>query len=397
MMNIDVRQPLSRERLARLYSGNAEEADRDMRFNAPQGYGYVQEQARNMGISDPATYFGHQQLAQQMASTPSGGLMEARRISGNHSPDSLPGQLAARDSMWNGVMEAEQKQATQLASLQTSQRMSMPLPSGTTPMIPGSPMADQERFDKGYSRDQWAIQQRLGPQLSRMLSLGGQQDTGQQFKKNIAFNRGVAPSDLARNKNFQGMLQQHPTQANEAFQAVTGQDYLKYTAGQEATRGARGKEMTSYFNKGMQEGLFKWDKGKILQRERVVDPNTGKLGLGANYGQLDDYGQGLVGEFGMDSIISEGMQRLMADEAARKARDGAAAGTRSNGITRRATPRIQPLVPEVFSTAKFAALQKTNPEVANTLWRNLMQDRRIPPVRERSIWAEQTDNTNFPF
>lgn len=268
--------------LAQFYGDNPAEADSQLFLNNSQGHGYIQEQARNLGIGDPVRYFSELQIQKQLAATPSGAQMEAARQMGQYSPQSLPGQLAARDRMWNAVGAGEQAQTAKFASLQNANiERSYPLPvPGVTPTL--SPVMQRDAASQGFSDPAaYLLNQRLGANRSGVVPF------------NQISSNGVDPHKLYDEPTFQSAMKSKPDRAAQVFNALTGLPLDEFHKSKLAAAVSETKSGTSDLHEALKEGRAKIVGDKILWRKLVPDPMTGKMGLGADFEEGDPYQKGL--------------------------------------------------------------------------------------------------------
>lgn len=392
-MRFNVDQPTTARALAALYAGNPhmspDEVESNMFLNSSQGPSYIHKQASQLGLgSDPAAFFRSALLQKQLANTPSGGQMEFARLQGKLNPHSWAAQEMSRNASLDNLIANETATAQKLASLQQANRLEQyPMPAaGVTPVL--SPVMQADMAHQGLTDPRaYLARQRMGGLATP--SVAG----GEMLSKSVApftsLPSGYTAANLYDSGTFRNAVQQHPNKAALVFEAVTGGGLGAFQDERKKTRDSRFKQAQSHFSEGFQSGLFKFDKDKILQRERVVDQMTGKLGLGANYGPLGDYEQALMGEFGSDGFVSDEFRRLQAEEARRaalKTIDIQATASRIPQTTNAAG------VPSVFTTPAFARLQQTNPQLAEKMWRNFM-----PPTIPRSPLARQLEASGVPF
>lgn len=269
-MLFNANQPTTIERLAQLYAGNPnktpDEVNSDLFLNSSQGYGYVQDQGRKLGIGDPAQYFKSALLKRQIATTPSGALDEANRLNGAFSPDSLPGQLAAREGLWNNVMGTDKMRAQELASLQMQQREKQnPLPEPGTPYMLS--LAKQEDMRQRGITDpmEYILGQRLGVNRAGVGSLRG------------IGTRGVNPTALYDTPTFQNAINQNPERAGDIFRALTGTDLAVASKGILKGRGDEDTANTAALRHALENRLARvTENGTVEWAETQFDPTTGK-------------------------------------------------------------------------------------------------------------------------
>lgn len=197
MLNINTQQPLNMSTLARLYTSGSAEGD-------SQVQSYLSAQGQRLGIGDPTNYFAQQHQDQYNAAA----AAQQRQLEAVRNAPSDPAQLAA---------------------LQLQQRLAAnSLPQAGVATAPGTYLDDQERYKQGFSRDQWAIQKRLGPELSNQLSRGSSQEMLPTGTRPEAFNRSVTADDLLHDEKFNGLMRRRPDLAHQAFEAITGMKHDAY-------------------------------------------------------------------------------------------------------------------------------------------------------------------------
>jgi hypothetical protein len=234
-MNFNVNQPATLGQLAAIYNSPTQspsDIDSQMFLANSQGQQWLQQQGRNLGIGDPAAYFQQQQLARQMAQTPSGAQMNAQQQAGIYSPQSLPGQLAARNSLADQASAQKQQEANQLASLQqanAAQRFPLPmqntaLPGAIPTMYPGgqpqlTPLQQSEAARLGQSPMAYTLNQRLGDNQA----VGNFNPQTLQSSPFVQPNQQgpIDPMKLYADPSFQRVMQQSPDKAASVFQALT--------------------------------------------------------------------------------------------------------------------------------------------------------------------------------
>lgn len=291
-MNFNIKQNMSMGQLAQLYTGNPnvtpDQVNSNMFLNSSEGYGYVQKQAQNLGINDPANYFNQQQTQQQLANTPSGAQMMAARDAGQYSPQSLPGQLAARDAMWDRISNQKVAETQHLASLQnqTTER-AFPLPTpGVTPAL--SPAMQQDMQQQGYSDpNAYVLAQRLGGNRSAV-----------NLPNNLNGNSSIDPEALLNDPTFQPWLKSQPQKAGQIFQSLTGQPLFSQNKDNPGymEQSLQAKVQQRKFEQdSLQKALLSGEAkvqpdGSTLWQQSIPDPmGTGKMILSSNYGQGNAY------------------------------------------------------------------------------------------------------------
>lgn len=287
-MLFDVNRPTTEAALAQLYTGNPnltpQEVDSNLFLSSSQGRDYIHKQAANLGMgNDPAQYFSAQQLARTMATQQNGAQAEFARITGQYAPNSLPGQLARRDTMWQAAMDNDAKQAATLAALQTANRMkAFPLPeAGTEPQL--SPVMEEDMRQRGITNPmEYILGQRLGGMASPSVA------SGMSLSKPVASLAGlqsrVDPEALYNEGTFQNAIGQNPQAASTVFEALTGANLGAYnkaytdSAGRERTRGS------NFLFEALTKGEAGFDEqGNLRWRKRIADPTTGKMALSPEF------------------------------------------------------------------------------------------------------------------
>lgn len=325
--------------LAQYYAGNPNISPADVQTNtalsSPQAADWLMQQGAKLGIGDPSQYFQHAVAANKLAATPSGAQMLAARAAGQYAPSSLPGQLQARNNMWDQVSAKNQADSQNVASLQNQTTLQQ------NPLVPGqaaqlSPLQQQDAESKGQSPSEYVLQNRLGPNTAlpngqSMLSTMGVQP-GQQA---------ALPQDLYQHPAFQRLLQQKPDQAGQVFQALSGASLptfqQSWIASQQKQRGDQIADLT----KGLQEQDIIPDPnnpGKILARQYKSDPVTGAPV------KLNTYGPGTAYQQSLAPLMPE-VNKTMADFATlqqkKSQEDNTAAQLASLQQSRRGAPNTQ--------------------------------------------------------
>lgn len=245
-MNFDVNRPTTTAQLAALYLGNPNQTpaqvDSNLFINSAQSRDYIHQQGKNLGIGDPAAYFGQMQLAQRMASTPNGAQMEAQRLARMPAPDA------------------------NLASLQTANRMkAYPLPAaGMSPNL--SPVMQADMAQQGISNPmEYLMAKRLGPNRNAVASIAGLQGA-------------VNPDALYNQPTFQNAMGQNAGTSANVFQALTGRDLATYDTQYRTSADQERKRGIEFLSKAMQDGHARPMQGGGMEwSERVFDPNTSKM------------------------------------------------------------------------------------------------------------------------
>lgn len=318
-MIFNTRNNMTMGQLAGLYGNDPDNADQNLFTGSSQGYGYVQDQARAMGIDDPRAYFNAQLAQRQLANTPSGAQMEAARQMGQYSPQSLPGQLQARDSMWDAVSAAKQTDANGLASLQQQQNFqNYPLPQpGQQPSL--SPVMMEDMKNQGISDPmQYILSKRLGTNRTAVQGFQGQfQSPRQQVSLPEMQGGQINPDDLLTSPSFQSRMQANPQSASGIFGAVTGQSPAPY-----ATQYAQGKQDEhKYGVDTLRKALSNQDAtidkdGNISWRQVTNDPLTGKPVMTNNYGTGNAYQKAMEKYLPYVESDMGKMKQLAAEKAA---------------------------------------------------------------------------------
>lgn len=361
-MFLNVNRPMTMGALAQLYDGNPNISPEKVDYGMTgQQREYVNRQASNLGIEDPAQFFERRRTSAALAATPSGGEIEAARQLG-----ALPGQVAEsrRMAMWDTVSAAKEAEASNLATLQQrNAARRFPVVPGQAPVL--SPLEQSEAMRLGQTPDQFATSQRLG--VNRSVPGVG----------DLSRSGSAHPDELYRDPRFQAIIQSQPDKAGQIFSALTGHpDLGGYMKGQMAQQRDRVGTGVDYFKKGFQDGMFKIDaQGNVMQRQRVADPLTGKLALGADYGPLDEYSKGLWAEGSVKSGVMGDEQIRLAHYMSRKAAEDAAQNQQAEQSLATTQAGEANGVPPVFQTAGFARVQKKNPALAKQLWEDWQRTR----------------------
>lgn len=361
-MTIDTRNPLSPGMLAALYSGNPREADSQMFLGSAQSHSWVQDQARNMGISDPVAHFAALQNQQQTNSAPLLSTQLAMRAAGQYAPNTLPGQLAARDSMWDQSAAAQQAQQTQLATLQRNRALGNPMPTFDMPSDPNSTLEQS-----GMSPATRAFTQRLGGVSEGRQFIGDNQSA-------------LDPDTLTTNPRFSALLQQSPDKAAQVFAALTGGNLGTHLK----TQVARNVDQDKFGLNTMQE----WAKGgrahfdtasnSWKMRQLVPDPNDPsgqRLVVGGNYEEPDPFQAGILRKYGPQ--VAPGMQEEITRLNHYKATEAAAMAT-GQATGQRVQVGQNQGTPAIFQSPAFARLQKTNPARAQEMWLEFQRQQQAP-------------------
>lgn len=265
-------QPASQSQLDNLFMGDPnltpDQVNSNLFTQNSQGQGWVNQQAQNLGIGDPVAHYNAILLARKMANTQSGAQAEAARQAGAFSPTSLPGQLAARDNMWNQVQGQQDQQTAGLASLQqVNNDRAYPLPTpGSTPTM--SPVMQTAMAQQGITNPtQFLMQQRLGGNQ-------GMVDTKPLANANGAIN----PDDLYNEPTFQAALNHDPNKASQVFSALTGQDFKSYANNYAASKNQERTSGVSFLRKSLEEGTAQLNPdGSMGWRQQVQNPTTGMM------------------------------------------------------------------------------------------------------------------------
>lgn len=323
MMNINVNQPLSPQALGQIYMGNGQSPDQnesDLFMAGSDAYNYVQQQAKNMGIQDPKAYFNNLVTQQKLATTPSGFSMEMARQAGQFSPNSLPGQLAARNAMADQASAAndQQMQQTQLAQ-RAAALQKTPLPTSMNPapdFAPGSFGAQT-----GMNSNQYAMMKRLGGVTA-----------GNQF-----IGSGTAPIDpstLTNDPRFQSLLTTHPDQASQVFSAITGGDLGQHMKQQAADMAAADEQQRNTVTSWIKDQSLRFNPSSngYEMRELVPDiANPGHMTLSQNWTPLNPIQQEWVKKQAPNLMPMTTMdQRMATAAAAAKAKAGTGSTSSAN-------------------------------------------------------------------
>lgn len=258
-MNFDVNRPTTTAQLAALYLGNPNQTpaqvDSNLFINSAQSRDYIHQQGKNLGIGDPAVYFGQMALAQRMASTPNGAQMEAARLARIPPPDA------------------------NLASLQTANRLkAYPLPAaGMNPRL--SPVMQADMAQQGISNPmEYLMAQRLGPNRGAVASLAGLQGP-------------VDPDALYNEGTFQNAIGQNAGTSADVFTALTGRDLGTYDAQYRASADLERKRGSEFLYKalGNRDAQIAPD-GSVQWNQMIPDPaGTGKMIASGNYAPGDAF------------------------------------------------------------------------------------------------------------
>lgn len=270
-MNISPRSSMTVGQLAQLYNGNPNvdpsEVDSNIFLGSSQGAEYLRQQGNNLGIGDPATYFQQARDAQRAAQTPSGGTMEAMRLAGQFSPQSLPGQLAAHQAMIRGI-EQQQQQQSQVTGLQYQNTLNQQYPLPTPGIAPTLSPVMQAAMQQQGIKDPTAflMQQRLG------------NNRGSVIPFSLVSGNQVKPEDLYHEPTFQANMQANPAKASQVFSALTGGDlgqfHKNYLQAQTQEQTFRDSEL----RKALAEGSATTDEqGNVQWSQKVFDPVQNKM------------------------------------------------------------------------------------------------------------------------
>lgn len=288
-MYFNTNRPATEGQLAQLFTGNPhlspEQVGSNLFTSNSQAYDYVQQQGRNLGIGDPQEYYSRQQLAQQMANTPSGMQMEVARQMGQYGPNTLPGQMAAREGMANSLMARDEKQAAQIAALQKAQRLDQyQLPvTGQTPVL--SPVMQEAARQRGISSAQFLLEQRLGGAATPSMS------GGQMLPKPVAPLTGMAgPAPAGRLFNLPSFQRADPALTDNMFSALTGKDLSGYRKDWTAAKKEEREHGVNYLRRSAENGAAGFDEqGNLRFRRMVPNPTTGKLEATGDLWEGDPY------------------------------------------------------------------------------------------------------------
>lgn len=285
---INTQRPMTMQDLARVFSGGGgpkmpEQIGSDIFMGSPQGYDYLQGQGQNLGIGDPVQYFQHQKAAQQMANTPSGGMMEAMRLAGMHRPDSLPGQLAARELTGNKLMQMDAMQAKSNASLQQSNLdRQYPLPSPGSSLTLSPVMSAAMRQSGETNSMAWMMKQRLGANRGAVAPFSAVPDAG------------IKPEDLYNEPSFQTIQNSNPQKAAQVFQALTNQDLGKFGELYQSRQLGEQKFGIEQLRREFAENNATTDEaGELRFRKKVFDPTTNKMVATGEYEEGTPYQRNL--------------------------------------------------------------------------------------------------------
>lgn len=270
-MNISPRSSMTIGQMAQLYNGNPNVDPSQVASNiflgSSQGTDYLNQQGDNLGIGDPATYFQQARDAQRAANTPNGATMEAMRLAGQYSPQSLPGQLAAHQAMIGGV-QAQQAQQSQVAGLQYQQTLNQQYPLPTPGVAPTLSPVMQAAMQQQGIQDPTAfiMQQRLGNNRSSVIPFSS------------VPNGQVKQDDLYHEPTFQANMAANPAKASQIFGALTGGDLASYHSNyfksQADEQKFRDDTLRSELASG---GATTDDQGNVTFSQKVFDPVQNKM------------------------------------------------------------------------------------------------------------------------
>jgi len=306
-MNFNVNRPASLGQIAALYNQRGvtpDQVDSDLMMNAPQGYSYIQQQARAQGINNPAEYFRQKQLATQMANTPTYQMQEDARM--------------RRANALEAAQTAEQQHlATARAAYMEKQ---YPIPTiGTQPEF--SPMEQQDMTSRGITNPMEYL-------VRRRLALSGAGAQAGKYMQSLPDMMQHLPKtgELFNNTQFKNMAARNPELASQFFQGMTGSNLDNYTKVNTANQLAMTKAGVEDLHDALakqharinEAGEVEWSKMRFDEVSNKMVP-TGVFGPGDIFQKSREKYLGNI-----DSDIIE-MQQL----AARKAREGRAAGARA--------------------------------------------------------------------
>ncbi len=301
--------------LAALYAGDAHAAESNLFLNAPQARSFVQSKAAAMGIDDPEEHFARLQVAAKLAATPSGFQMEANRLAGNFAPNTLPGQLKAKNLLLDQLAAANPTTSPAAAMART-----YPIVDGASPAL--SPLAAAEAATNKQSALQYAQTQRLGGN-----TIVGGKDMRELVSENYA-----DPREIYRNNNFRAVLQSNPEQASQVFEALTGRNFEQYSTQIDASEKDQRNFRRETLQKAYATGMARPGVDGTEWREQIPDPNDpNRLIYGTNFVKGNAFQKAL--EKDLEHVDPE-MAQWMRDEARIKAEDAKVASLQ-NGAPRR--------------------------------------------------------------
>lgn len=266
--------------LDNLFLGNPnltpDQVSSNLALSNPQGAGWVNQQAQNLGMGDPVAHYNAIRLAQTMAQTQSGAQANANQMAGNFSADSLPGQLARRNAMVDQASAANDQQNQQLASLQqqnNDRAYALPVEGGAVPQM--TPVMRTAMAQQGITNPlQFLMQQRLGPNQ-------GMVNTKPLARATQAIN----PDDLFNEPTFQAQLNRDPNKAASVFTALTGQDFGGYAKNYAASKQQERTTGTAWLRKQHEDGVAVLQPdGTTLWRQPVQNPTSGQMVPGPTLG-----------------------------------------------------------------------------------------------------------------
>lgn len=350
-MNLNTNQPMTQGQLASLYTGNPnltpDQVNSNLFTQSSQGYGYVQDQARNLGINDPAAYFNNMLTQKQLANTQSGAQAEAMRQAGQYSPQSLPGQLQARNNMADQVtaLQAQQSQQNQTQIAQNTDR-AFPIPTpGVAPTM--TPVMQAAMQQSGYTDPNSFI-------LQQRVNAAGLNSAVAPIPNTPGAT--VSPDALYNEPSFRAIMQNNPQQAQKAFGALTGRPLFgsdQSGPGFHETYQAAQQEQQKNGVATLQESLKNQDAranpdGTISWRQQITDPaGSGKPITSNTYGPGTAYqksiekflplASGALGQF-QAQASSPARQAWLAQQAAKQQTGTAPVPDNSRPISMQTSP-----------------------------------------------------------
>lgn len=296
-MELNVNRPMTMGQLASFFTSNPnltpQQVDSNTFSASGRGYDYVHAQADRLGLGmDPASFFSRK-LAPPVQS---GFDAEAARLSGNFSADSLPGQLARRDAVVNSLMasDATQAKATQ-AALVRHNMSAYPLPTQDAAAPALSPVMQEAMRQQGITNPtEFLMRQRLGGLATPSVA------SGEAIPKPIAnlAHAGVTapylPGTIYNLPSVQDAMLHRPALASTMFEGMTGQSLEPYHTAKLAALQRQQAAGIASLRRAHETHEVGYDKkGKLLWRQSVMNPSTGKMEATGPLGEGDPYQKSL--------------------------------------------------------------------------------------------------------
>lgn len=316
-MNINANRSLTLQDMARVFNGSGmkspEQVGSDIFLGSSQGYDYLQDQGRNLGIGDPVEFFQQQQLQKQMATTPSGGMMEMMRLAGMPSnPGSFMQQELKRNVGVDALMAKQAVEARGLASLQQAkldQQYPLPTPGSSLTLSPVMSAAMRQSGETNSMT--WMMKQRLGANRGAVDNFSAVPDAG------------ISAEDLYNEPSFRTVLNSNPQKAAQVFQALTNQNLEGFGKLYQERQLGEQKFGIETLRKAFAEGDASVDeKGNLRWRKKVFDPATNKMVATQEYEEGTPFQRGLKKHMPHVSSEVDEARRLMAEKAAYLAKQG---------------------------------------------------------------------------